>query len=509
MVAYALLSVLCRGPQATRGALVPTIPLPERPSLEQLRTQAKELQRAVRAGDPAALAEVAALDPAGAVWPNFRLSGAHLVLARRYGFASWPRLRRHVELRTRLSRDPGALRRADSDDPAETFLRLACLSYEPDDGAQEWRRAGELLAEHPRLSHGNVWVAAASADSAELTRILAADRSAAQSEGGPYDWVPLLYLAYSRHYQGTDLDAALTSARLLLDAGADPDAGFLWHGLPSPFTVLTGLFGGGEQGQPAHPRSLALARLLLDAGADPNDEQALYNRQFEPTNDHLELLLAHGLGTETDGPWRARLGHTMQTPTQLVRGQLAWAIGHGMLDRVRLLAPHVDLQAPVQGRSSATELAATSGHADLIEVLVELGASEPQLDTAGRYVAAALAADAAGLTELRSEQPDIDAAVRTAWPSLVVWAAVAGSPGAVALLVEAGFDINALGRTDTVAPGAWETALHHAASTGDVALARALLELGADPDVRDHRFDATPLGWAQHFDQSELVELLT
>jgi hypothetical protein len=41
-----------------------------------------------------------------------------------------------------------------------------------------------------------------------------------------------------------------------------------------------------------------------------------------------------------------------------------------------------------------------------------------------------------------------------------------------------------------------------------VELTRALLDLGADPGVRDRRFGATPLGWAQFFGQFELVGLL-
>ena len=38
---------------------MPTVPLPDEPSLEQLRNQARDLQRAVRREDPDALAEVA------------------------------------------------------------------------------------------------------------------------------------------------------------------------------------------------------------------------------------------------------------------------------------------------------------------------------------------------------------------------------------------------------------------------------------------------------------------
>jgi len=147
----------------------------------------------------------------------------------------------------------------------------------------------------------------------------------------------------------------MTSARMLLEVGADPNAGYLWHGLPTPFTVLTGVFGEGELGpvrQPRHPHSLALARLLI------------------------------------------------------------------------------------------------------------------------------------------------------------VWAAAHGKPGSVELLAGLGFDVNARGRSDAPDEDPWQTALHVAAMEGHLSLARSLLRLGADPDIRDHRFGSTPLGWARYFGQEQLVELL-
>ena len=82
-------------------------------------------------------------------------------------------------------------------------------------------------------------------------------------------------------------------------------------------------------------------------------------------------------------------------------------------------------------------------------------------------------------------------------------------PGGVRLLVELGFDVDALGRQDIPLEQPWETALHHAAGEGKLELARLLLELGADPAVRDARFQTTPLGWAEHLGQPALVELLT
>lgn len=66
--------------------------LPVRPDLDQLKNQAKELLRGIRAGDPSAIAEFEAnhpekIDPASA-----KLADAQLALARSYEAPSWPRL---------------------------------------------------------------------------------------------------------------------------------------------------------------------------------------------------------------------------------------------------------------------------------------------------------------------------------------------------------------------------------------------------------------------------------
>jgi ankyrin repeat protein len=499
---------------------VPTVPLPDEPSLEQLRHQAKELQRAVRAGAPQALAELAGPGPFERLEPEaaaaFKLSAAQLAVARRYGFASWTRLKRHVEIVQRYSRFPDRMApdRAVPDrarDPAERFLRLACLTYD-DVGPAQWAEGRSVLAEHPEITEGSVHVAAAAGDVAALRRILAADPGAAAREGGPYGWEPLLYLAYARHDPTIAEADVLGAARLLLEGGADPNAGYLWHGLLSPFTALTGVLGEGEQGparQPRHPHAPALGRLLLEAGADPNDAQALYNRMFEPDDGHLELLFEFGLGTGDGGPWCKRLGQALQRPVELVRGQLPWAIAHGMIHRVRLLADHgVDVVSPLGDGTVPSVLAATSGHTDLVEFLVGRGAPRPDLEPTEAFVTAALAADRVRVEQLCLDHPALVDHVRARRPGLVAWAAALGRPPAVELLVEMGFDVNAKGRTDVPSDQPWQTALHRAAETGDVDLARTLLRLGADPDIHDRRFDATPLGWAEHFGHRELVDLL-
>jgi hypothetical protein len=494
---------------------VPARSLPDRPDLDHLRQQARALQRAARTGDPDAVRRVAAAGFAGTPDAAFPLSRAQLVLAREYGFASWPRLKRYVEVVTEYrwdATDPDGT----GDEPvADRFCRLACLTY-AEDGPERWQRARRLLADHPDLTAASVWAAAAATDVAALRRHLvtgpAADPSLARRRGGPHRWQPLFYLAYSRLDPAVPQEAVLAAARLLLDAGADPDEGYLWHGLPTPFTLLTGCFGEGEQGrtrQPRHPRSLALARLLLVAGADPNDGQALYNRMFGRDDDHLALLYEFGLGTGAGGVWRSRLGDALESPREMLRGQLGWAIDHGYLERVRLLARHgVDVRTPFPDGATPAERAQRNGHPDLVDALVAAGAAPPAPTPVDALVGAALRGDRAAVDRLRAADPAVLAEARRQRPGLIVWAAASGRAEAVALLADLGFDVNARGRGDTPVEQPWETALHHAAAHGHLELATTLLELGADLDATDTRFEATPLGWARYFDQPALVRLL-
>lgn len=460
---------------------MPTLRLPDDPSPDHLRRLARRLQRAARAGDPAAVALVTRYEfPAG----TLALSAAQLVVARECGFPSWPVLRRQLERLAGHRRDPDAVPPATG--PADEFCRLACLVYAADDGPDRWAAAAGLLTAD--LPASSLYVAAAVGDPVALARHLE-DPSAAARPGGPNGWEPLLYLTYSRVPQV----AALAAARLLLDAGADPDAGYAWHGLTPPFTALTGAFGEGEQGpgrQPRHPDSLALARLLLEAGADPNDGQTLYNRMFRPDDDHLRLLFEYGLGRDGSGVWRDRLGGALETPAEVLARPLTWAAAHGFADRVRLLLVNgVDPDA-VSPEGRALPLAAAAGHRDIVALLLEAGAAPVTLSPVDGLVAAVLAGD------------PVDRAVLPA--------ALAARPGLVAEAVDAGADPEPAVRLGFAvsAPAGGRTALHAAAWAGDLGLVRRLVELGADPAARDARFGTRPLDWARHAHHPDVVTYL-
>ena len=104
--------------------------LSDRPDLEQLKRQAKELLRAFQAHDADAVTEVNehyhGADPF-----TFALHDAQLVLARAYGFDSWPKLKAFVDGAT-VQRLIAAVRAADEDE-VERLLRtrpeLARMSH--------------------------------------------------------------------------------------------------------------------------------------------------------------------------------------------------------------------------------------------------------------------------------------------------------------------------------------------------------------------------------------------
>src|SRR6185437_3269995 len=189
---------------------------------------------------------------------------------------------------------------------------------------------------------------------------------------------------------------------------------------------------------PAHPHSIPFGRLLLEAGADPNDGQALYNRMFSPSNDHLVLLFEFGLGREPNGPWHRRLLDALETPQQMLRNLLRWAIAHDQRDRVELLAANgVDLVSPFTdiGRGydlrTPVELALLNGNRELAAQLQALGASAPpRVSPADEFIGAALAGDA---ETVAGADQELVATLRQDCPGLVTWAASQGAPNAVDL----------------------------------------------------------------------------
>src|ERR1700688_2383416 len=76
-------------------------PLPPNPNLDKQRKLAKALARDYWRGKPEAVERVRALHPKPPAPQDFALSDAQLVIARGYGFAGWPQLKRKIESLTK------------------------------------------------------------------------------------------------------------------------------------------------------------------------------------------------------------------------------------------------------------------------------------------------------------------------------------------------------------------------------------------------------------------------
>src|SRR5687768_15825277 len=90
---------------------MPTRSLPERPSLAQLKLQAKELQRQHHDRRQAAAARIVANQPRlrgkrtrDVLDAPLKLADAQLVIAREYGFESWAALKHILETASRVAK---------------------------------------------------------------------------------------------------------------------------------------------------------------------------------------------------------------------------------------------------------------------------------------------------------------------------------------------------------------------------------------------------------------------
>ena len=171
------------------------------------------------------------------------LSAAQLAIAREYGFPSWPRLKAFVETRALDLAD-----RAADPRPLGLLVRPAHRAKCP-----ARRRAGAGLVRHRRRL--------ASPAMSLRCNVFSPPDATLSRRVQPLDWTPLLYACFSRLLRTERAAAIVEVARLLLGAGADPNASWVDHDhLQLPIYAAAGIANNAE-----------LTRLLLAAGADPNE----------------------------------------------------------------------------------------------------------------------------------------------------------------------------------------------------------------------------------------------
>ncbi len=467
--------------------------LPSRPNLDQLRKQAKDLLAAWRTGDAEALSWLREHHPeyAGTAVPpeTLRLADAQLVTARRYGFTSWPHLKEEVEL--------ASLAFADR---VRHFVRAATdESTGPVEGP--FLLAKRLLARDPALAQADVYTALVLGDVDAVRRQVERDPGWVRRKGGPREnREPLLYATYSKFHRESPriADGLLATARLLLDAGADPDASFVNEHWQGPLRSLVGACGVAN-----FP---AMADLLLDRGATIDDNESLYHSTEHADTRCLELLLSRGANPkrtnalnhafDVRGLERIRLLLDHGADPNEVLGHngapLHVAIEKGReLAVLELLVAHgADVHARRWDGRSPYQVAMQHGHPEAAAWLAGLGAAT-ETTPFERF------ADACGRSDLEAAQRVIDENPRLLENlsegdrRAFVQLGAQGKTAAIAAMIDCGVPVNARG-----AHG--QTALHWASWHGWRETAAALLARGAAPEAVEDEFGATPLGWAVH-----------
>jgi len=189
-------------------------------------------------------------------------------------------------------------------DPVNTFMEVAVVPR------QGWHASGSLehaqliLARYPEVATANIYTAAVLADEPTLRAFLARDPRLATATGGPHQWDALTYLAFSRYLRldPSRSDAFVSTARVLLDAGASANTGWMEttdddpprEFLESVLYAAAGL-----------ARHAGLTQLLLERGADPNDEETCYHAPETYDNTVVRILIDSGRCNERSLSWLA------------------------------------------------------------------------------------------------------------------------------------------------------------------------------------------------------------
>ena len=502
---------------------LPTRQMRQRPDLEQLKRQAKELLRDLVAGEAEAAAEVNAHYRA-ADTSKFALHDAQLVVARSYGFESWPKLKAYVDgvtvkrladavltddlaqVRVMLQARPELADLAVSYDDEHRPIHYAVMKRSPDMVRLLMQHgANARQGIHPHRDATMAWTIAkergyegivatieeeeqrrGEAKSAPKAEVISDEAGRGAVASGDMKWL------HARHAEGTLVNSIrweggglLTVAvrhnrpemlALLLDFGFDPD---------ERVSSGEGDWVAYSQGYPlwycAALGKREMAEMLLKRGANPNvhvdsSGSAVYSAYSHKQWDMVELLRRYGgvVSADTAAIYRQ---------TDLARQMLADE-AHGVLPE-GIVSP---------GKPVAEELlhfGASGGDPEIVRMALE-----------------------------RIDWPRDDPRwFRSLTEPLYFWHHIpwlyAGNRELDRGTYLPCFHL-ILERCDPNVSGSFgRTALHEVAAMREhvteeeaAAFARALLDAGASMDVRDDILKSTPLGWACRWGRATVASVM-
>ena len=443
----------------------PVASLPKDANLQHLKHQAKDLQKAFQSGVAAARERVKTAKPKLARSSKLLLSDAQFVIAREYGFESWPKLkhfvegdvpkllinavnandvkavhallRKHPELKSRINEPlfgfdaPAIVAKSGQREMVDVLLEAGA---DINAMSKWWAGGFGVLHSHTsRGEHGQYLVsrgarvdahAAANLNLADaLEKLIDAD-SAVVNQRGPDGMVPL------------HMAATPAIAKLLLDRGAEVDTRDIDHeSTPAQYAI---------------PHRPEVCRYLLNRGAQPDifmacvlGDVALVTKLIKDDPSCLQHRIAKGqfVTTKSEGQhiYVYNLGYT-QTPLTL-------AHKHGHSRLLNFLLKHCSLKE--------------------------------------RFFHACSTADQKAVNAILKKEPFIAATLTADEASAIADAAWNNDLAAVRTMLEAGFPVDARGIHQS-------TPLDRAAIRGYIAIVELLLEHGASLDVKNE-FGGTPL----------------
>ncbi|ABF41373.1 Ankyrin [Candidatus Koribacter versatilis Ellin345] len=458
--------------------------LPARPNLEHLKKQARTLLQEAQSSEPSAMARFTEVSVASSA-P--KLADALHVIAREYGFESWPKLKLHVEsnsedaglaltaairandaklVRSVLERHPSLTKQineplthysfdippivaAAERESREVVDVLLAAGANINERSRWWAGSfgvldfcGSELAEY-LISRGatlDIHSAARLGKVDEVRAMLARDPQLVHARGG--DGQLALHFA-----------ATVEIAELLLEHGAKVDVRDIDH----ESTAAQYMAGFGRYRNSPKSDRHDIVRLLISKGAE------------------TDILMASAIGDRTlveeilnNDPDTVRvIVNEKHLPKRdLKSGGMIYFYGFGMTK-----TPHM--------------IALDFGHRDVFELLMQRSA--PWL----RLSQAAEAEEESLVRELVQKHPAMMAKLTPNAARRIVGPAVRGNTRAVELLLECGWPANATLDNN-------QTALHYAAWHGNLAMLRMLLSHGAPVNVFETQHGGSPMGWALH-----------
>jgi ankyrin repeat protein len=460
--------------------------LPSRPNLEQLKKQAKDLLKAHESGElePLERIQVSHPDYSNSSKDKIHatkisLSDAQLVIAREYGFASWPKLKEHVESLLLESADPMELfKRAFKTDDAVFFRRLVERYPEAKKKINEPIAAFDSPAIiHVRSPEMLDALLEAGADINERSRWWAGGF-------GLLDCANPELATYAIK-RGAVVNAHAAARLGMLDklrelVTADPS---LVHAR------------GGDGQTPLHFAStVPIAEYLLKHGADIDARDVDHEStpaQWMIRERHEVARFLVRRGCKTDILMAAALGDVALIGKHLDDDHecIHMRVSNEYFPMINHKAGGTIYQWTLGWYVSPHDVAKQFGHEDAYRLLMERSPADVRL------IAACWSADDSAVKKLLAQNSGLVSKLSEAYRRQIAHAARNNNPAAVRIMLSAGLPVDEVSQHKA-------TPLHWAAFHGNAEMAREILRYNPPLERTDADFKSTPMGWAIYGSQN-------